>query len=568
MKKVLAFGLALSLLLGCMGMAVGQAEEPKPVILVVSFGTSYNDSREATIDTIEADIAAAYPDYEVRRAFTAQTIIDILAEREGLEIDNVTGAMERLVADGVRRVIVQPTHIMNGYEYDDMVAEVTAYADQFDFLAIGEPLLTSEADYEAVVEALLAESEFAGEAGTAVVYMGHGTEHAANATYSELEAMMHAQGYSNAFVGTVEGYPTLDGVIAKLTAAGVERVKLYPLMIVAGDHANNDMAGDGEDSWKSRLTGAGFEVECFIQGLGENAAVRARYVEHVQAAIDGGAVAVPKAVSIEPGERDAGKKAILVVSFGTSYGETREATLDAIEADIAAAYPDWDVYRAFTAQTVIDILAERDGIEIDNVTEAMERLAAEGYGTVLVQPTHVMNGYEYDDLVAEASAYAGCFEAFAIGKPLLTSEADYEAVIDALLADSEYAGSAGVALVYMGHGTEHFANAAYSQIESMMHAMGYGNAFVGTVEGFPALEQVLAEVAACGAEKVVLMPFMVVAGDHANNDMAGDGEDSWKTAFAEAGYEVECVLEGLGQNAGIRALYVAHVQDAIDANGL
>lgn len=286
MKKVLAFGLALSLLLGCMGMAVGQAEEPKPVILVVSFGTSYNDSRKATIDAIEADIAAAYPDYEVRRAFTAQTIIDILAEREGLEIDNVTGAMERLVADGVRRVIVQPTHVMNGYEYDDMVAEVTAYADQFDFLAIGEPLLTSEADYEAVIDALLADSEHAGSAGVALVYMGHGTEHFANAAYSQIESMMHAMGYGNAFVGTVEGFPALEQVLAEVAACGAEKVVLMPFMVVAGDHANNDMAGDGEDSWKTAFAEAGYEVECVLEGLGQNAGIRALYVAHVQDAID------------------------------------------------------------------------------------------------------------------------------------------------------------------------------------------------------------------------------------------------------------------------------------------
>ena len=262
------------------------------------------------------------------------------------------------------------------------------------------------------------------------------------------------------------------------------------------------------------------------------------------------------------------KNVVLVVSFGTSYNDNRDLSIGAIEADIQAAFPDWEVRRAFTAQTIIDILKDRDGIEIDNVTEAMERLVADGVKNVVIQPTHIMNGAEYDDVMDEIAPYADQFEGFAVGTALLTEYEDYEAVIDALLADNEYAGDDDVALVYMGHGTHHFANAAYSQMELMLHAEGYENAFVGTVEGFPALENVMAEVAAYGAGKVILTPFMVVAGDHANNDMAGDEEDSWKTAFAEAGYEVECVLEGMGQNPAIRAIYVEHVRDAMASAGL
>ena len=262
------------------------------------------------------------------------------------------------------------------------------------------------------------------------------------------------------------------------------------------------------------------------------------------------------------------KNVILVVSFGTSYNDNRDLSIGAVEEDIQAAFPDWEVRRAFTAQTIIDILKDRDGIETDNVTEAMERLVADGVKNVVIQPTHIMNGAEYDDVMDEIAPYADQFEGFAVGTALLTEYDDYKAVIDALLADNEYAGDDDVALVYMGHGTHHFANAAYSQMELMLHAEGYENAFVGTVEGFPALENVMAEVAAYGASKVILTPFMVVAGDHANNDMAGDEEDSWKTAFAEAGYEVECVLEGMGQNPAIRAIYVEHVRDAMAAAGL
>lgn len=290
MKKLISVLLALTLLCACAGFACAEASDAKPVILVVSFGTSYNDSREATIGAIEADIAAAYPDYEVRRAFTAQTVIDILAERDGLEIDNVTEAMDQLVADGVQQVVVQPTHIMNGYEYDDLVEEISAYEDQFDSLALGAPLLTSYEDYESVVDALLAESEYAGSADTALVFMGHGTHHFANAAYSQLEAMMQAAGYVNAFVGTVEGFPTLEIVEGKLATYGAQKVVLAPLMVVAGDHASNDMAGDEEDSWKTILTQDGYEVECVLEGMGQNAAIRALYVEHVGAAIENGSL--------------------------------------------------------------------------------------------------------------------------------------------------------------------------------------------------------------------------------------------------------------------------------------
>ena len=287
MKRLLAICLSALLALGCALSAC--AEDAKGVILVVSFGTSYNDSRERTIGAIEQEIAAAYPDYEIRRAFTAQIIIDKLKTRDGLAIDNVTEAMERLVADGVKNVIVQPTHIMNGFEYDDVVKEVSPYADKFDTFAIGKPLLTSHEDYEQVIDAFMKDEAEAGSSETALVYMGHGTEHFANATYSQMQLMLEFAGYENVFLGTVEGFPTLDNVMAELKAGGYTKVVLTPFMIVAGDHANNDMAGDEADSWKTVLAHAGYEVECRIQGLGENPAVRKLLVKHVQAAIDEGA---------------------------------------------------------------------------------------------------------------------------------------------------------------------------------------------------------------------------------------------------------------------------------------
>ena len=282
MRKMLSVLLALMMMLCCMSFA--SAEEAKPVILVVSFGTSYTDNLDLSIGAVEADIAAAFPEYEVRRAFTAQTVIDILGEGN-MEIDNVTEAMDRLVADGVKKVVIQPTHVMNGAEYDDVMAEIAPYADKFEVMAVGKALLTSHEDYEAVIEALLANNENAGSADIALVYMGHGTHHFANAAYSQLEGMMHAEGYENAFVGTVEGFPTLDVVQAQVAAYGAKKIVLMPLMIVAGDHANNDMAGDEEDAWKVILTNAGYEVECVLEGLGQNAGIRAIIVEHIKAAI-------------------------------------------------------------------------------------------------------------------------------------------------------------------------------------------------------------------------------------------------------------------------------------------
>ncbi|HWR23791.1 MAG TPA: sirohydrochlorin cobaltochelatase [Feifaniaceae bacterium] len=257
----------------------------KPVLLVVSFGTSYNDSRDITIGAIENALQAAYPEYEVRRAFTSQIIIDKLKERDGLEIDNVTQAMDRLVADGVKEVVIQPTHVMSGYEYDDVIAEVTPYQDKFSSFKTGEPLLITDADYDKVVSAITTETAAYDADGTAIVFMGHGTEHDANAAYAKLQQKLTDAGQDNYFIGTVEATPSVDDVLALVQASGAKKVVLLPLMIVAGDHANNDMAGDEPDSWKSVFTAAGFEVECLIQGLGQNAAIRQLIAEHAGTAM-------------------------------------------------------------------------------------------------------------------------------------------------------------------------------------------------------------------------------------------------------------------------------------------
>ena len=286
-KKILALAAAAALCLAILaGCGTGQntlssSDEPggaeKNVILVVSFGTSYNDSRDKTIGAVEDAIAAAYPDYEVRRAFTSQTIIDILAEREGLEIDNV---------DGVQRVVVQPTHVMSGYEYDDLVAVVEKYRDQFVSVAMGAPLLSSDEDYSRVVEALCSATAEQDQDGTAIVFMGHGTEHEANASYAKLQDAFNAAGKTNYLVGTVEAAPSLDDMLSAVQAGGYTKVVLQPLMVVAGDHANNDMAGDEPDSWKSTFAAEGYEVEPVLQGMGEIADIQQIYVDHVQQAID------------------------------------------------------------------------------------------------------------------------------------------------------------------------------------------------------------------------------------------------------------------------------------------
>ena len=259
------------------------------------------------------------------------------------------------------------------------------------------------------------------------------------------------------------------------------------------------------------------------------------------------------------------KKAILAVSFGTTYHDTLEKTIAAIEADLAAAFPDRELRRAFTSGMIIRRLKERDGLSVDNVTEALERLEAEGFEDVVLQSTHVMNGDERDKMMALAAPFASRFRRFAIGSPLLTETEDYFAAARALM-DRLPPKAEGTALVYMGHGTEHYANAVYALLEYVFHDLGRTDVRIGTVEGYPGLDEVRRRLAETpDVRQVVLLPLMVVAGDHAKNDLAGEEEDSWRTLLGEAGYRVSCVLEGLGENPGIRALFVRHAQAALEA---
>ena len=519
--------------------------ETKPVLLAVSFGSSYNETRDVTIGAVEAALQAAYPEYEVRRAFTSQIVIDILEEREKMEIDNVIEAMDRLVADGVKEVVVQPTHVMPGFEYDDVMAEIADYADKFDSMKVGDPLLTSDDDYDALVASLLEETAEYNAEGTAIVFMGHGTHHEANETYSRLQKRLNAAGAANYFIGTVEAEPSLDTVLAAVQETEATKVVLLPLMIVAGDHATNDMAGDEEDSWKTAFANAGYEVECVLKGLGQYEGVQNILIAHAGKAIEGQ------------------KPVLLAVSFGTSYNETRALTIDAVEDALQAAYPEYEVRRAFTAQTVIDILAERDGHDIDNVEEAMDRLIADGVKEVVVQPTHVMTGFEYDDVVKAVSEYEGKFDSLKISTPVVTTDADYDALVASLIAETAAYNVEGTAIVFMGHGTHHEANATYANLQQKLIDAGYANYFIGTVEATPSLDDVLAAVQATDATKVVLLPLMIVAGDHASNDMAGDEEGSWKDTFTKAGYEVECVLNGLGQYEGVQQILIDHAAATI-----
>ena len=255
-------------------------------LLVLSFGTSFNDSRRLTIGAIEQSLEDAFPNYSVRRGFTANIIIDHVERRDGIHIDDINEALDRAVKNGVKNLVVQPTHLMNGIEYDELSGKVASYSDAFDKVVIGEPLLTSDDDFKRVENAIVDWTKEYDDGKTAICFMGHGTEHASNSVYAKMQDLLTADGHTNYFVGTVEATPSVEDVLEKVKAGGYEKVVLEPLMVVAGDHANNDMAGDDEDSWKSVFEAEGFEVQCILRGLGENEEIRKIYVEHAQKAID------------------------------------------------------------------------------------------------------------------------------------------------------------------------------------------------------------------------------------------------------------------------------------------
>ena len=299
------------------GRGTGDASKDDPLnadeigeneLLVVSFGTSFNDSRAEDIGGIEKALQKAYPDWSVRRAFTAQIIINHVQARDGEKIDNMDQALQRAVDNGVKNLIVQPTHLMHGAEYDELSEAVASYSDKFESVTIAEPLLgevgsaddSVNSDKEAVAKAVTAEAvktagyeslDAAKEDGTAFVFMGHGTSHTAKISYSQMQNQMNVLGYDNVFIGTVEGEPedtACEAVIEKIQEAGYKKVVLRPLMVVAGDHANNDMAGDDDDSWKSQFEASGVfdSIETQIAGLGQIPVIQDLYVSHTHAAME------------------------------------------------------------------------------------------------------------------------------------------------------------------------------------------------------------------------------------------------------------------------------------------
>ena len=372
-------------------------------LLVVSFGTSFNDSRTADIGGIEKALQTAYPDWSVRRAFTAQIIINHVQARDDEKIDNMDQALQRAVDNGVKNLVVQPTHLMHGAEYDELTEAVEGYKDKFESVTIAEPLLgevgdTDDAvndDKKAVAEAITAEAvktagydslEVAEADGTAFVFMGHGTSHTAKISYSQMQSQMNNLGYDNVFIGTVEGEPedtACEAVIEKIKEAGYKKVVLRPLMVVAGDHANNDMAGDDEDSWKSQFeaSGAFDQIDTQIAGLGEIASIQDLYVAHTKAAMDGN----DASAAVSEGTEE---------TAGTLEDGTYEAEFDT----------DSGMFHVNEANDGKGILTVKDGkmtIHISLVSKNIENLYvgkaadAQKDGAELLQPT--TDTITYDD---------------------------------------------------------------------------------------------------------------------------------------------------------------------------
>lgn len=258
------------------------------------------------------------------------------------------------------------------------------------------------------------------------------------------------------------------------------------------------------------------------------------------------------------------KKALLVISFGTSYAETRKKTITATETVLAQSFPDYDLRRAFTSKMVIRKLRERDDIHIDTVPQAIEKIAAAGYTEVLAQPLLVINGTEFDELSAELAPYTDQFTRFHLGRPLLTSQQDYLDVVASLKTEFPV-GEPDEAVVLMGHGSEHPANSAYAALDYVFKDQGFPYVYIATVEGFPFIKSVIKRLEADRIKKVTLMPFMLVAGDHAQNDMAGDDEESWKTILERKGFAVETRLTGLGEIEKIHQIYIEHARIALES---
>lgn len=283
--------LSTAVMTGCTGDASSdkirnEDEIGENEIMVVSFGTSYNDSRRLTIGAIEDAIEKAFPEYSVRRGFTSRLIINHVKSRDRAVIDNVGEALDRAVANGVKKLVIQPTHLMDGLEYNDVVSEAAEYSDAFEQIVVGAPLLASDDDFKLVMKAITGATAGFCDGETAICFMGHGTVAESNQIYVKMQDLLTAAGYENYYIGTVEAGPSLEEVLTAVSAGNFKRVVLRPLMITAGDHAANDMAGDEEGSWKTAFEAAGYDVTCIVQGLGELDAIQQLFVEHARAAIN------------------------------------------------------------------------------------------------------------------------------------------------------------------------------------------------------------------------------------------------------------------------------------------
>lgn len=255
------------------------------------------------------------------------------------------------------------------------------------------------------------------------------------------------------------------------------------------------------------------------------------------------------------------KKAILVVSFGTSYEDTRRKNIDAIEERIGRSYKDYKIYRAFTSKMIIKKLKEVNDIHVNTVDQALLQMNLDGVKELIIQPTHIIHGIENDSMIDEVKKNSTLFEKIRIGTPLLSDITDYENVIQIIMKDYQTLEKDEV-LVFMGHGSSHYSNSSYPALDYMLKEKGYGNAYVGTVEGYPSLEHIMSQIKRTKARKVILAPLMIVAGDHAINDMAGTEEDSWRTQFEQEGYEVKTILKGLGEYERIQEMFVDHIDKA------
>lgn len=255
-------------------------------ILVVSFGTSFNESRRLTIGAIEGAIARAFPNYNVRRALAGQVVIDRLKERDCLKIDNIKEALERVANDGITRLVVQPTYLVDGYEYGRLQDTLRLYGDYYQKMALGKPLLSDDTDFDAVIKAVTEKTASFNDGKTAICFIGHGTQAKSNRVYAKMQMKLKHQGFDNYYIGTLKAEPSLNDVVALLEEKSCYRkVVLAPLMVSAGGHACYDMAGNKQESWKISLERKGYEVTCILEGLGQHAAIQDIYVEHTRRAL-------------------------------------------------------------------------------------------------------------------------------------------------------------------------------------------------------------------------------------------------------------------------------------------